>query len=67
MRSVEQIKKIYKKGTKVELVRMADRFAPSAGTKGVVICVDDIGTVHVAWEDGSSLGVCLEVDTIKRI
>ena len=28
-----------------------------SGSKGTVVAVDDIGTIHVAWECSSSLGV----------
>jgi len=36
------------------------------GTKGVVIQVDDIGTLHVAWETGSTLGVVPGVDMVRK-
>lgn len=39
-----------------------------ASDKGTVKFVDDAGTVHVAWDKGSSLGACvLDGDIIKRI
>lgn len=39
-----------------------------AGLKGTVMFVDDIGTVHIDWENGSSLGACLfDGDIIKII
>ena len=27
------------------------------GTQGTVIAVDDLGTIHVNWDNGSSLGI----------
>ena len=27
------------------------------GTKGTVLVVDDTGTIHVKWDNGSSLGI----------
>ena len=37
------------------------------GLKGTVVAVDDIGTVHFAWDNGSSLGAAYWVDRIRRI
>ena len=37
------------------------------GLKGTVLSVDDIGTIHVAWDNGSSLGVVYGVDVIKKL
>jgi len=30
------------------------------GTEGTVAFVDDLGTVHVNWDDGSTLGVVVD-------
>ena len=32
------------------------------GTEGVVVKVDDLGTMHVKWDDGRTLGIVPEVD-----
>ena len=63
----EKLKKLrnqYPKGTRVELVRMNDQYNTMLhpGSKGTVISVDDIGTIHIAWDYGSSLGVVYEED-----
>ena len=57
----------YPKGTRVELIHMADEQAPPTGTKGTVKHVDDMGTIHVSWETGSSLGLIPGVDSFKVI
>jgi hypothetical protein len=46
---------------------MDDGQAPPEGTKGTVMYVDDVGTVHVSWENGSSLGAVLGEDVIRKI
>lgn len=61
------IRKAFPQGQRVKLVRMKDPQAPPIGTEGVVRFVDDIGTVHISWANGSTLGVCLEEDIIKRL
>lgn len=65
--TVEEIKKKYPKGTRVELKWMEDVHAPPAGTKGTVICVDDCATVHVAWDNGSHLGAVYGEDVISKV
>lgn len=54
-------------GCIVELIEMNDTQAPPPGTRGRVIWVDDIGTIHVAWETGSSLGVAYGEDRCRRV
>jgi hypothetical protein len=41
--------------------------APPIGTKGVVIGVDDTGTVMVRWDSGSSLSVVFGADECRKI
>ena len=64
---VEVLRKQYPSGCTVELVNMDDEFAPPKGTKGKVIHVDDIGSIHIAWETGSTLGVVPGVDMVRRL
>lgn len=52
-------------GKRVELVYMNDGQAPPVGTKGVVTRVDDMGTIHVNWENGSSLGLIPDEDKFR--
>jgi hypothetical protein len=59
---VKEIREMYPKGTKVVLDNMDDTQAPASGTLGEVELVDDIGQIHVAWENGSSLALILGVD-----
>ena len=61
------LRKLFPKGCRVELIRMDDPQAPPVGTKGTVTHVDDIGTVHVAWDNGSSLGVVYSEDECCKI
>ena len=64
---VEELRKQYTTGTVVKLVRMDDIQAPPTGTIGTVRYVDDIGTIHVSWETGSSLGVVYGMDKIEIV
>lgn len=64
---LEYLRSQYAPGTRVELVEMNDRQAPPPGTKGTVVCVDDIGTIHVHWDNGSFLGVAYDEDRCQRV
>ena len=64
---VDELNQQYPTGTVVKLVKMDDSQAPPPGTKGTVRYVDDIGTIHVSWETGSSLGVVYGMDKIEKV
>ena len=64
-KQVERLREQYPQGTRVELIRMDDPQAPPVGTKGTVIAVDDIGTIHVKWDDGSTLGIAFGADVCR--
>lgn len=66
-RRIESLRESFPAGTRVELVCMDDAQAPPIGTLGTVKVVDDIGTIHVAWDNGSSLGVALGVDDCRKV
>ena len=65
---VERLRQRYPAGCRVELISMNDPYATlKPGDQGTVIAVDDIGTVHIAWDRGSSLGAAYGEDRIRRI
>ena len=64
---IEKLRNSYPQGTRVELVSMDDPQAPPIGTLGTVIGVDDLGTIHVNWDNGSGLGVAYGEDSCRRI
>lgn len=61
------IKRDYPEGTRVVLVKMEDAQAPMKGTEGSVMFVYDIGTVHIAWDSGSTLGAVIGEDVIRKV
>lgn len=70
---VESLKKQFPVGSRVELIKMDDKQAPPIGTRGTVKGVDDIGSIMVSWDNGSSLNViygedeCRVLDVVKTI
>lgn len=53
-------------GARVRLISMQDKYAPPEGTLGTVVAVDDAGTIHVKWDNGSGLGVAYGEDSCER-
>ena len=64
---VDNLRKEYPRGTRVELVKMDDVQAPPIGTKGTVEWVDDAGSLVMRWDNGSSLNVIYGEDVVKKI
>ena len=64
---VETLRKEYPAGTRVELVKMDDMQAPSVGTLGTVIGVDDTGSIMVDWDNGSGLNVVYGEDVVRKV
>lgn len=65
--TLERLRKQYPAGTRVELVKMDDVQAPPVGTLGTVMGVDDIGSIMVSWDNGSSLSVVYGEDICRVI
>lgn len=50
-------------GKRVRLKSTSDQFTKLApGAEGTIKLIDDLGTVHVNWDDGSTLGLVPEED-----
>lgn len=65
---LESLKREYPKGTRVALVKMEDPYSTlKAGDKGTVAFIDDIGTIHINWDKGSSLGIAYGEDICRKI
>lgn len=64
---VKRLREEYPEGTRVRLVSMDDFQAPAPGTLGTVVWVDDIGSIVVRWDNGSSLNVVYGVDQVEKV
>jgi len=64
---VERMKEKYPEGTRIVLDRMGDDPRPiPPGTKGTVVHVDDIGTVHCNFDNGRRLGLVPGEDSFHK-
>ena len=68
-KTLAHLREQYPPGTRVELIHMDDPYNKKLvpGCQGTVRWVDDIGTIHVSWDCGSSLGVVYGEDSCKKI
>lgn len=65
--TVEELRRRYPAGTRVELIKMDDMQAPPEGTHGTVTGVDDSGSLLMRWDTGSSLHVIYGEDIVRKI
>lgn len=65
--NIDLIKSRYPVGTKVRLISMKDEFRVPPETIGTITLVDDVGTLHVNWENGSTLGLIVDEDDFEII
>jgi hypothetical protein len=55
------------KGKRVRCILMNDKYPVPSGTEGTITSVDDIGTIHVMWDNGSTLGLVPKEDKYELI
>ena len=65
--ALQALRERFPRGARVELVKMDDPQAPSIGTKGTVLGVDDLGSIMVAWDSGGSLNVVYGEDICRKV
>ena len=57
----------YPPGTRLELISMDDPQAIPPGSRGTVDHVDDMGTIHMRWDSGRSLGLVPGEDSFRKL
>jgi hypothetical protein len=66
--TLKQLRDTYTPGTRVVLIQMDDPYTKlMPEDRGTVTSVDDIGTIHVKWDRGGSLGVVFGEDSCRKI
>ena len=65
---LEQLRKQYPVGTKIQLISMRnEKYPVLPGTIGEVTHIDDAGSVHMKWQNDSSLALIPEVDSFRVV
>ncbi|MFI3228473.1 MAG: DUF4314 domain-containing protein [Clostridia bacterium] len=63
---VDKIKENFPVGTVIKLISMDDPYSQiPSGTVGEVTKVDDVGTLHMKWSNGSTLGIVPDEDDFQ--
>ena len=57
----------YPPGTRLELISMDDPQPILPGSRGTVDHVDDMGTIHMRWDSGRSLGLVPGEDSFRKL
>lgn len=66
-KEVERLRKKYPEGTIVRLFSMTGEPQMQEGLIGTVRVVDDIGSIHVHWENGSTLALIPDEDDFEIV
>ena len=67
-RQAQRYKEAYPHGTRLILLSMNDQHHPvESGTRGTVEQVDDMGTIHMKWDNGRGLGLVPGEDEFRRL
>ena len=69
---MKEFAKLYKRlcpgGTRIKLISMEDPYAPiPPGTTGTVTFVDDMGQIHMQWDNGRTLAIVPGKDKFIRL
>ncbi len=64
-KELAMLREKYPAGTTVRLISMNDKQAPPVETIGKVQFVDDAGSIHVHWQNGSSFAVIPDFDVVE--
>lgn len=62
----DRIREEYPPGSQIKLIEMKGEPQMRYGLKGTVMAIDDIGQIHVNWENGSTLALT-EEDSFEKM
>lgn len=62
---IRAIKSKYTNGMRVRLLYMYGEPQMYCGLEGTICIVDDMGQIHVKWDNGSFLAINVEVDRFE--
>ena len=62
-----KIDPLAKEGLRIRMIHMDDQHGVDEGMEGTITKIDDLGTIHVNWDDGSQLGVIPQLDKYQLL
>lgn len=55
-------------GNRIRLLYTNDEFTNlESGAQGTIRFIDDLGTIHIKWDNGSRLGLIPGIDKYERV
>lgn len=64
---IYELKARYTSGMRVRLISMSGEPQMYCGLEGTVRVVDDMGQIHVRWDNGSTLALNVDVDAFEVV
>ena len=61
-REINAIKRHFKPNTRIKLDHTDDPKSVPDGTMGTIKYIDDMGQIHVTWDNGSSIALIVGLD-----
>lgn len=58
---------IAKMGMRIRMLSMEDEFPVDEGMEGTIHTIDDLGTLHVKWDDGRNIGIIPGIDEYQLL
>ena len=58
---------IAKVGMRIRMLSMEDEFPVDEGMEGTIHTIDDLGTLHVKWDDGRNIGIIPGIDEYQLL
>lgn len=65
--NIDEIREMYPEGTQIILEEMSGEEQMPYGLRGTVKFVDDIGQIHMNWDNGSSLALNVDEDIFNKV
>jgi len=66
-RNMDDFKRRYPAGTRLELISMEGECDMPVGLRGTVEFIDDAGQIHLRWDNGRSLALVPGVDSFRTL
>ena len=66
-KEIAEVRLKYPPGTRLMLIIMEDSYAVPSGTRETVDHVDDVGQIHMNWDNGRSLAIVPQIDQFRKL
>lgn len=68
LNALKALRALYPEGSRIELIHMDDPYTSlKPGYTGTVTGLDDLGTIQMLWDSGSTLGLIPGVDKFEKL